>query len=56
MTVSEQQRNTPKTCESDQGVDDTAYNGTLSAENPCNEVEFEKPHKAPVNTSDDRKN
>lgn len=50
--VSEQQWNTPNTCQCYYGVNNTAEQCTGTAENPRNKVKAEKTYKPPVNTTD----
>lgn len=52
----EKKRDTPYPGKTHKGIDKTAEQRTLSAEQPCNQVEPENSHKAPVETADDGKN
>jgi hypothetical protein len=51
-----QQGDTPKTGKTDQGKNDSADHGALSAEQPRNQVKLENTDQTPVQTSDDGKN
>lgn len=49
--ASEQQRNAPKSAETDNGVYNAAYYGCLTAENPRNNIEIENTDAAPVDAA-----
>ena len=51
-----QERNTPKTGQAHQGIDDTAEQRSLTAEEPCNQVKPEQADQTPVQTANDRQN
>ena len=46
-----QERNAPQAGQTNQGVYQTAEQGTLTAEEPCHQVESENSHQAPVQTA-----
>ena len=52
--LAEQQRNAPQSGNTDDGVDDAADGGSLTAANICHKVESEQTHKQPVDGADDR--
>ena len=51
----EEERDAPNACEGDDGVDDTADEGILTAAEPRNYVKLEKTDASPVERSDDSK-
>ncbi len=53
FAASEKKGNAPKSCEGNQGVDDSGDDGLLAAADPCYEVELEKSDAAPVECADD---
>ena len=52
----EEKGNAPKSCEGDEGVDDTRPKGVVPTEEPGNGVKLEKPDAAPVECADDGQN
>ena len=53
FSCTEEERDAPNACKSDNGVDDTADEGILTAAEPRNYVELEKTDATPVECSDD---
>ena len=49
----EQKGNAPKTGQGNDGVDDAAYEGVLSAEDPGYEIKLKQANAAPVDGTDD---
>lgn len=56
LTLAEQQGDTPKTRQTNKRINDSAQDGILAAEQPCNKVKLEDTNKAPVQAADDREN
>lgn len=56
LTLSEKKRNAPYTGKSNKGVDNSADQRILTAENPGNYVKLKKTDTAPVERTDDREN
>lgn len=52
----EQQRNTPQRRKADQCKNDSAYQGSLTAEKPSDKVKLENSNRAPVDSADNDEN
>lgn len=55
-TFAKQERDTPQSGETNNGIDDPTEKGTLSAEQPGNQVKLKNSNKPPVQASDNGKN
>ena len=53
VPVAEEQGNAPKSRQTDEGEDNSAEGGSLSAEKPAHKVELEQADRAPVQRADD---
>lgn len=53
LTSAEQQRDTPSAAKSYQGINDSADDGRLPAEDPCHNVKLEQTDGTPVHGTDD---
>jgi len=49
----EQKADAPKTAKTYKRIYDTAYNRSLTSENPCDDIELKKSDRAPVERADD---
>lgn len=51
--ASEKKCNAPKCANTDNGVDNTGYDGAGASANPCDKVKLEKTNQTPVKTAND---
>lgn len=56
VSFTEQQGDAPKTCQANKGINDSAENGCLAAEDPCHQIKFGKADQAPVDRTDNGEN
>lgn len=52
--LAEQEGNAPKTCQTDQAINDSAQHSALPSKDPCNQVKLEQAYKTPVQRADNR--
>lgn len=52
LSSAKQQGNAPQTCQPDDGINDAAEDGILTAEDPCHQVKLKNTHETPIDRAD----